>query len=130
MNKEDRNSNFLSELGRNIMDKVEQYENPIKVANRNARGYVQRREAFRGNNVFGYWWFDTPRYVVSSYSHDFPLFIWEAGVWYENVDKYSITTSKHKTQTHPLEDTLPMTWDNMVVLMHHGIAGVAAGATT
>ena len=100
-----------------------------KVANRDARGHVQRREAFRGSNVFGYWWFDTPRYVVSSYGDHFPMFIWEAGVWYENIDKYSITTSKHKTQTHPLEDTLPMTWNNMVVLMHHGIAGVAAGVT-
>ncbi|MEK9770168.1 MAG: hypothetical protein VW683_14740, partial [Betaproteobacteria bacterium] len=55
------------------------------------------------------------------------LFVWENGAWYENIDKYSPTTSKHKTQTHPHEDTMPMSLNSMLVLAEHGITGLAAG---
>jgi len=54
-------------------------------------------------------------------------FIWENGTWYENIEKITVTTTKHRTQTHPHEDTLPMTCKDMVVIMDHGIVGVAVG---
>jgi hypothetical protein len=41
--------------------------------------------------------------------------------------RFTVTTTKHRTQTHPHEDTLPMTWKDMVVIMNHGIVGVAVG---
>ena len=96
-----------------------------RITNVTARQYVQKREKFHGNNLYGEWRGD--RYVVTSYGDHFPLFIWENGTWYENIDKYSVTTSKHRTQTHPHEDTLPMTCNDMVVIMNHGIVGVAVG---
>ena len=96
-----------------------------RITNVTAREYVQKRERFRGNNLYGEWRGD--RYVVTSYGDHFPLFIWEHGTWYENIEKITVTTSKHRTQTHPHEDTLPMTCKDMVVIMNHGIVGVAVG---
>jgi hypothetical protein len=100
-----------------------------RITNVTARQYVQRKESFQGNNLYGEWRGD--RYVVTSYGDHFPLFIWENGTWYENIEKYAIplasATSKHRTQTHPHEDTLPMTCKDMVVIMNHGIVGVAVG---
>lgn len=94
-----------------------------KVTNMLVRKCVQAQERFRGNNIFGEWRGD--RYVVTSYGDHWPLFIWESGTWYENVDKYSVTTSKHRSQAHPHEETMPMTCRDMIVLMNYGLAGVA-----
>jgi len=93
-----------------------------RVTNVLVRKYVQAQERFRGNNLYGEWRGD--RYVVTSYGDHWPLFIWEDGTWYENVDKYSVTTSKHRSQAHPHEETMPMTCEDMLVLMDYGIVGV------
>ena len=95
-----------------------------------ARKFVQQKERFDGNNLYAMWrdtHTDYPRYCVFSYGGHWPLFVWENGAWYENIDKYSPTTSKHKTQTHPHEDTMPMSVDSMRVLVDYGVAGLAAG---
>ena len=93
-----------------------------RITNVTARQYVQKREKFRGNNLYGEWRYG--RYVVTSYGDHFPLFIWEEGTWYENIEYRPYL---HRTQTHPHEDTLPMTCKDMVVIMKHGIVGVAVG---
>ncbi len=111
---------------------------PIKTSNANARQYVQRREEFDASNTFArillpYDKCLTYRYVVYSYGAHFPLFVaeWHGDdgkvQWYETTGRYSVTTSKHKTQLHPLEQTTPMDTDRMQVLTTYGIAGVAAG---
>jgi hypothetical protein len=105
-----------------------------RVANRDARKYVQERKPFTGSNTEGVWRRDIykgseahlRRYVVTSYGDHCPLFIWEDGVWYENVDWFK---SKHKTQLHPQCETMPMTCKDMLCLMYYGIGGVAAGMT-
>ena len=111
----------------------------IKTTNANARQYVQRREEFVANNTFAQILAPhkdclTYRYVVYSYGTHFPLLIaeWlpEDGKvqWYVNTYNYSITTSKHHTQLHPWQQTMPMDADRMVTLAEFGIAGVAVGA--
>jgi hypothetical protein len=72
----------------------------MKIANVNARKYVQKRIPFSGSNLMG----SNVRedmYVVFSYGSHWPLFIYTNGQWYENEDRTSVTTSKHRTQTHP-----------------------------
>jgi hypothetical protein len=96
-----------------------------RITNVTARKYVQERRPFHGGNLYGEWRYG--RYVVTSYGDHFPLFIWEEGTWYENIEKITVTTTKHRTQAHPHEDTLPMTCKDMVVIMNHGIVGVAVG---
>jgi len=111
---------------------------PIITANANARQYIQRREPFDGNNLFARIYLacgncHTHRYVVYSYGSHWPLFIaeWlpEDGKvqWYENTGKYSVTTSKHRNQSHPLEaNILPMTAGAMRTIADWGTAGLAA----
>ena len=92
-----------------------------RIANRNAREYVQRNEPFQGSNMFGGFDDDdqgsnTP-YVVYSYGTHFPMFIYLGNTWYENSDKYSVTTSKQQTQAHPQMDTIKMTTKEMKELL-------------
>ena len=71
-----------------------------KVSNQRCRGFVQDRKEFIGNNLFAV--YQNNKYVVYSYGTHFPLFVYHNGKWYENCDRYSVTTSKQKTQSHPL----------------------------
>lgn len=124
-----------------------------RIPNTRARAYVQARKPFKGSNTFAFWQRcvapagDHPAsgvitlshvYVVYSYGFHWPLFIYEPGeeqsddgAWYENAERYSVTTSKHHSQLHPLppagQEPLLMSRDNMRTLARYGIAGVFAG---
>lgn len=74
-----------------------------RVANQDCRDYVKCRQPFKGSNLFGKT--EEDRYVVYSYGHHWPLFVYYRGEWYENADRASVTTSKHRTQAHPLAET-------------------------
>lgn len=67
------------------------------------------------------------RYVVFSYGGHFPLYVYEGGVWYENEDWGSATTSRHRSKARPSAETVVMPSKRMRQLVAHGIAGVAAG---
>lgn len=75
----------------------------MKTANFKARQHVQDRQPFTGNNTFGERVGDA--YAVYSYGYHWPLFVHVDGKWYENEGRYSVTTSKHRSQLHPLCDT-------------------------
>ena len=80
-----------------------------KISNRDARQYVQDCKEFKANNLWAEWVHDevtdtkNVRYVVYSYDRHWPLFIYEVRIdaWFENASKYGVTTSKHRTQSHP-----------------------------
>ena len=75
-----------------------------KISNRDARQYVQKRKEFTGSNTFGRW-VDDDNYVVYSYGIHFPMFAYKKNFgWCTQTSKYSVTTSKHYTQLHPLPD--------------------------
>ena len=110
----------------------------VKTSNINCRTLVQSRKPFNGNNLFAVHLPARPdlnlteRYVVYSYGTHWPLFVWQAcdqdsdlGMWFENQDRYSPTTSKHKTQAHPHYPTQPMTAGAMRRIVEDGIAGLA-----
>lgn len=78
----------------------------LKLSNSNVRNAVQNCVEFKNTNgtLFGKW--ETPfLYVVYSYGEHFPLFLnhcsYGANAWAVNTDKYSVTTSKHKTVANP-----------------------------
>ena len=72
-----------------------------KIANKDAREYINRCEDFTGNNTFGQR--EVNQYIVYSYSTHFPMYVYDYSTreWYENSDKYSRTTSKHQSQCRP-----------------------------
>lgn len=91
----------------------------MKVANWNARENVQQLIPFKGNNTFAMNVGNA--YVVYSYGEHWPMFAHINGQWYENGDRYSVTTSKHRTQLHPHTDTKIVSVDeirDMVRLEH------------
>jgi hypothetical protein len=105
--------------------------NLVKTSNIKCRTHVQARQPFKGNNLFGVYLEGrenlhlSPRYVVYSYGTHWPLFINQDGIWYENADRYSPTTSKHRSQAHPHTQTVPMTTAAMRRIVEDGIAGLA-----
>jgi hypothetical protein len=71
---------------------------------RQAREKVQQCEPFTANNVFAEV-LDNGVYAVWSYGKHWPMFAKVGDQWFENSDKYSVTTSKQHGQCHPLCDT-------------------------
>ncbi len=109
----------------------------VKISNCNARGYVQRCIEFKANNLWSEWIDDRnpeddpvdARYVVYSYDRHWPLFIYEVrtDMWFENASKYSVTTSKHKTQSHPHIGPDKITYlhvDDMIKVRNNGVVGM------
>ena len=110
-----------------------------RIANKDARSYVEHREEFKGSNCGAY---DTSSstgtdlYVVWSYKErdHFPMYIAEEHDeivrWYGNVDKYSQSTSRQQSQCMPYDTDEPIVWfptDDMITLAKHGITGLAVG---
>ena len=72
----------------------------------NARRSVQSLTPFTGNSCYAV---DKTvngesMYVVYSYGDHWPLFIYHhlTDTWFENEDRCSVTTSKHRSKLHPL----------------------------
>ena len=105
-----------------------------RVSNRETRDYVKNLKEFKANNLWSEWVPDTntaneteaARYVVYSYDRHWPLFIYEVktDMWFENGSKYSVTTSKHKTQSHPYTDTTKLHVDDMIKVRNNGVVGM------
>ncbi len=66
---------------------------------RDVHTYVLRKEEFKGNNIFGRQ-FDK-LYAVFSYRYDWPLLIHAAGLWFENQDRFSRSTTRHLSSARP-----------------------------
>lgn len=93
----------------------------MKIANRIARVFVRELVPFTGNNLYA----ENRRqlYVVFSYGEHWPLWVYDRTKdrWYENSDKYSSTTSKHKSQTRPIDDgsTIPLSAEHICQYVRH-----------
>lgn len=109
-----------------------------KIANGKCREYVRNHKEFIGNNLYGRLVSISPDsgetvYVVYSYGAHFPLFIYHytTDTWFENEDRYSVTTSKHRSQAHPLVPTKKASTTFMKTLISQGLVesvGQAQGA--
>lgn len=101
-----------------------------RIANRDARKSVQRRQPFDASNIYARRSADEKRYVVYSYRDDWPMFVYDRTTsnWYENKDKVSRTTSKHRSQAHPhpLTGTTLLSREDMVTVADHGFPALAA----
>lgn len=97
-----------------------------KTPNKHARQYVQLRRNFMGSNLKGQW-HPSGVYVVYSYGHHFPIWVYDAiGGWFGNMDKYSRTTSKHQSQTHPQQDIHWLHTNSLLHLVKLGYKQVVA----
>lgn len=91
--------------------------NNMKTTNQKCREYVQNRVEFTANNLKGVQVGEI--YVVYSYGW-YPLFIHDGEKWYENYEKYSVSTSKQRTQAHPLVDCIQYTTQQLKDMVERG----------
>jgi hypothetical protein len=76
----------------------------VRITNTKSRKLVELKKEFKANNMFSV--NNNGKYVVYSYGKHFPIFANVNGKWYENADKYSITTSKHTSQARPYNENI------------------------
>jgi hypothetical protein len=105
-----------------------------QISNKDARNAVKAMREFKGSNTFAELRSPhgdtlTYRYIVFSYGYHFPLFVaeWMDGgqvCWYENCDKWSRTTAKHRTQLHPHVNTARFGTEQMKDIAMVGISGM------
>lgn len=75
----------------------------MRLSNKNCRKAVEQELIFTAHNIFSEGVFRNGNmiYTVYSYGYHFPMFINKNGQWYENKDKYSVSTSRQQTQSRP-----------------------------
>jgi len=87
----------------------------MKVANINAQRKVEYMEEFKGSNTFSEW--RDGVYKVYSYGYHFPMYAYKDGKWYRNIDKYSVSTSRHQSQLCPtVVEFVDLDTDEMIKL--------------
>lgn len=80
----------------------------VRIANKNAYGYVRDKAQFIGSNMYATWfnsWDDDEHglYVVFSYGEHFPMYAYDSktNLWVANNEKYSRSTTRHQSQARP-----------------------------
>jgi hypothetical protein len=51
------------------------------------------------------------------------MFVNVKGTWYENSDRYSVSTSKQKNQAHPLVETIKVPTNEIKNIIHNNVNG-------
>ena len=110
----------------------------MKIANRDARQYVQKQHPFEGSNLFAQFYCVDPKdpspgqsgYVVYSYGEHWPLFVCIQfnghDTWFENEDTHSQSTARHRSQSHPHVDIrYALSTERMIKLVTHGYTAIA-----
>tara|TARA_B110000503_G_scaffold143025_1_gene242166 strand:- start:1784 stop:5524 length:3741 start_codon:yes stop_codon:yes gene_type:complete len=75
-----------------------------KVSNKESSQYARNKEPFNGSNLSGKT-MPNKAYVVLSYGY-YPLYVYKYNKWYENNEKYSVSTSKQQSQSRPTNSTI------------------------
>lgn len=86
----------------------------MKVANQDARQYVQQCKTFVGSNTFAE--YINGVYVVFSYGYHFPMFVKLGEQWFSNSEKFSRSTSKQFSQLNPLASCTPLITRDLIKL--------------
>lgn len=87
----------------------------MKTTNTKSRQFVQNLKPFEANNLSAR--VENGKfklYVVYSYGW-YPLFAYhyDSNKWFENSERYSVSTSKQRTQCHPHADTIEISHASM-----------------
>jgi len=107
----------------------------MRVSNNKARQYVEKLEEFQGSNTKGIWhswdniWEGGPKklYVVYSYGHHFPMYIYdeEQNKWVGNKDRFSQSTTRHQSQLRPSSIGLWVDTEEMQsIVREQGLVGL------
>jgi len=87
----------------------------FNTSNKACRAFVNEKKTFKASHLFSEW--VNGLYVVFSYGHHFPLYIYMAGIWYGNSNKYSVSTSRHASQARPDADIQWLPTDELQIII-------------
>tara|TARA_Y100001963_G_scaffold141203_1_gene209144 strand:+ start:236 stop:529 length:294 start_codon:yes stop_codon:yes gene_type:complete len=90
----------------------------IRISNNKCRELVNNKIEFKANNIFSEHIKKDKLYIVYSYGFHFPMYIKYKNTWYENSDKYSVSTSKQQTQARPNAKTKLLNTNQMKKLIY------------
>ena len=90
----------------------------IRTSNIKCSEYVNNKIEFKANNIFSEHIKKDKLYIVYSYGHHFPMYIKYKNTWYENSDKYSVSTSKQQSQSRPNAKTKLLNTNKMKELIY------------
>ena len=90
----------------------------IRTSNIKCSEYVNNKIEFKANNIFSEHIKKDKLYIVYSYGHHFPMYIKYKNTWYENSDKYSVSTSKQQNQARPNSKTKLLSTNKMKELIY------------
>ena len=91
----------------------------IRTSNIKCSEYVNNKIEFKANNIFSEHIKKDKLYIVYSYGHHFPMYIKYKNTWYENSDKYSVSTSKQQNQARPNAKTKLLSTNKMKELIYN-----------
>lgn len=100
---------------------------PHSITNREAHRFTTTRSLFKGANLYsaniGY------LYAVFSYSQAYPLYVYANGKWYENSDKSTQATERHRRDARPDGVTAELrTTVQLRTMLHEAIQPASAVA--
>ena len=90
----------------------------IRTSNIKCSEYVNNKIEFKANNIFSEHIKKDKLYIVYSYGHHFPMYIKYKNTWYENSDKFSVSTSKQQSQSRPNAKTKLLNTNKMKELIY------------
>ena len=97
----------------------------MQVRNMDAAPMVARFEIFTASHIFSreYVKRGDGLYAVFSYRETWPMFVFHkaSGVWYENSDKFGVTTSKQQNQMRPVNNTVKVSCQELLRLVNGGV---------
>ena len=73
----------------------------IRTSNQKCSELATNLIEFKANNIISEYIKNDKLYVIYSYGYHFPMYVKYKNTWYENSDKYSVTTSKQQNQSRP-----------------------------
>jgi hypothetical protein len=102
-----------------------------RINNRDARECVRERVPFEGSHLYARWTkgaIVNPRdvYVVYSYGPHWPLFVYDSavGVWFENTETCTPTTSRHRSVAHPHVPTIACDHKTILRALRDGVNAI------
>ena len=90
----------------------------LRTSNNKCSELVNNKIEFKANNIFSEHIKKDKLYIVYSYGHHFPMYIKYKNTWYENSDKYSVSTSKQQSQSRPNAKTKLLNTNKMKELIY------------
>ena len=93
--------NYRSDFESGELQRTDVSRKRLRTSNSEGRQLVTNRIPFKGSNTHAEYVNSGKAYVVYSYDW-YPIFVYKDGQWFENENRYSMSTAKQISQLRPI----------------------------